>query len=467
MKSLFGASLSITLAALFATSALAAELPEVKISAGNKVPQCVTPDRLTTYLKSRNPKLDARYEKLAALYKQHGEALHLRWDIAFFQMILETGALRYTGDVRPAQNNFAGLGASGGGNHGESFPDLSTGVKAHLQHLLMYAGEHIDDPVADRTRKVQEWGVLTSWQKSIEGPMTYTLVAKQWAPTSRNYVRDVSTITDGFYNAYCDGAGPAADTSQEASVEKPKAKKTKVTIASIDGTSSDDSSDTPPPAAKSTGADIAKRAVEEERKQGGALKGLGAGMIANVGTAGKANAEPAKQPESQSAEDSPPVTLLNAKQDTSPATSTTTTATAETKAPAAKADSKKAKPDAKVADKAAPPADKAPPAAETAKGANLQTASISSAATQMKVPAAAKSDKCKVFTASYGGQRAVIIKANGEGQTNYTVLDVTDANEKREVDAYIAAYAKGGEKVATFPSQNKALTKAFELCPEG
>jgi hypothetical protein len=82
--------------------------------------------------------------------------------------------------------------------------------------------------------------------------------------------------------------------------------------------------------------------------------------------------------------------------------------------------------------------------------------------------APAKSGKCKVWTASYGGQRAVIIKANGNGgMQNYTVLDVTEANEKREVDAYIAAYAKGGEKVGSFPTQNKALSKAFELCPEG
>ena len=36
-----------------------------------------------------------------------------------------------------------------------------------------------------------------------------------------------------------------------------------------------------------------------------------------------------------------------------------------------------------------------------------------------------------------------------------------------EVDAYIAAYAKGGEQVGTFPTQTKALSKAFELCPEG
>jgi len=143
MKRLFGASLTIALAVVFGTSALAAELPEVKLSASNKVPQCATPGRLMAYLQSRNPRLDARFEGIATQYMRHGEALGIRWDIAFFQMILETGALRFGGDVRPAQNNFAGLGASGGGAHGESFADVSTGVKAHLQHLLMYAGDHL------------------------------------------------------------------------------------------------------------------------------------------------------------------------------------------------------------------------------------------------------------------------------------------------------------------------------------
>ena len=47
------------------------------------------------------------------------------------------------------------------------------------------------------------------------------------------------------------------------------------------------------------------------------------------------------------------------------------------------------------------------------------------------------------------------------------MLDVTDVNEKREVDAYIAAYAKGGQQVGSFATQTKALNKAFELCPEG
>ncbi len=458
MKRLLRASLTIALAAAFGTSLLAAELPEVKVTASNPVPECATPGRLTAYLQTRNPRLDQRFEGVATQYMRHGEALGLRWDIAFFQMILETGALRFGGDVKPSQNNFAGLGASGGGARGESFGDVSTGVKAHLQHLLMYAGEHIDDPVAERTRKVQEWGVLTDWQKSIEGPMTFTLVAKQWAPTSRTYVRDVSTINDEFYNKFCNADDPRPELVQEAregrqppkSTATAKAKaKAETEVAAVAEPAVEEQ-----PVALPTqkGAEVAKQRIEEERKENPPLKALGAGMLGSVTKTATAETPPA-------AADSPPVTLLNAKQpDAAPATAE---ASPETKAPAAKTDTAaKSKPEAK------PPVAKADAKAD-AKGAQVQTASIGSAATQLKIPPAKGGSKCKVWTASYGGQRAVIIKANATGMVNYTVLDVTEANEKREVDAYIAAYAKGGEKVASFPTQTKALNKAFELCPEG
>ena len=462
MKRLLGAFLPIALAAAFSTSLLAAELPQVKVSASNQVPECATPGRLTAYLQTRNPRLDPRFEGVATQYMRHGEALGIRWDIAFFQMILETGGLRFGGDVKPAQNNFAGLGASGGGARGESFGDVSTGVKAHLQHLLMYAGDHIDDPVAERTRKVQEWGVLTAWQKSIEGPMTFTLVAKQWAPTSRNYGRDVSTISDEFYNQFCNADDPKPELVQEAregrqppatkATAKAKKAKAETEVAAVVEPAAEEQ-----PVALPTqkGADVAKQRIEEERKENPPLKALGAGMIGSVTKTAATETSPA------AAEDSPPVTLLNAKQpEAAPATAE---ASPETKAPAAKTDTK-----AKSKTEAKPAVAKADAKADT-KGAQVQTASIGSAATQLKVPPAKGGSKCKVWTASYGGQRAVIIKANatGTGTVNYTVLDVTETNEKREVDAYIAAYAKGGEKVGSFPTQNKALNKAFELCPEG
>jgi hypothetical protein len=252
------------------------------------------------YLHTRNPKADARFESVATEYMRHGEELGIRWDIAFFQMVLETGALSFTGDVRSAQNNFAGLGASGGGAHGEAFADISSGVKAHLQHLLMYAGEHIDNPVAERTRKVQEWGVLTDWQKSIKGPMTFTLVAKQWAPTSRNYVRDLSTIASEFYTKACNAPDPHPEFVQEARNGR-EGKPTTQQVAAVAPqdttatatppvTTTGDANASAPP--KVSGAEIARARIEEERKENAPIKALGAaGMLGDVTKAAKPAAE--------------------------------------------------------------------------------------------------------------------------------------------------------------------------------
>ena len=173
--------------AMIATAANAAGPPAVRMSADNPIPDCATPGRLMAYLYSRNPALDQRYAAIAAHYTRLGQELGVRWDYAFFQMIVETGNLSFRhgdnrpGTVRASQNNFAGLGASGGGAQGDSFPDIATGVKAHLQHLLMYAGERIEQPVAERTRKVQEWGVLTAWHKSVHHPIGYADVTRKWA----------------------------------------------------------------------------------------------------------------------------------------------------------------------------------------------------------------------------------------------------------------------------------------------
>ena len=58
-----------------------------------------------------------RFKPIAALYKKHGEALGIRWDYAFYQMVLETNHLMFNGDVRARQNNFAGIGASDSRRH--------------------------------------------------------------------------------------------------------------------------------------------------------------------------------------------------------------------------------------------------------------------------------------------------------------------------------------------------------------
>lgn len=420
---------SIAAAALAATVSLqpaaAADLPEIKISETSKVPECVTPGRLMSYVNSRNDKLDPKFADLATEYMRHGEDLKLRWDYAFFQMLLETNTLKYTGDVKITQNNFAGLGATGRGARGESFKTVSDGVRAHLQHILMYTGEKIENPVAERTKNIQEWGVLTKWQATIDGPMTFTHLAKKWAPTSRGYTKDVDVLAGLFFNGACKQDDPRPELVAEA--RKGRGVETDGEVA-----------------AAGKGAEIAKQALSAARTDGGVKSGLGAESITKT-TYEKTNGSVAA---------GPPVTLLNA-----PSEDDSASKAAAGELVKAKKTEPEDKASAKTADMPKPPADTAP--------TKIETAALSTVAGEKPKAASGKDSKCRVFTASYGGAKSVIIKAAADGYTNYTVLDVNDGSESRETEAYIGAYAKGGETIGDAQPQDKALEKAFELCPEG
>src|SRR5262245_1905837 len=213
----------VILAGVSATGLGAAgpHLPEIMAGAGNAVPQCVTPGRLLAFLKMRNPELDARYDGIATQYMRFGEELGVRWDYAFYQMVVETGSLSYWrgnrhGDVKPEQNNFAGLGATGGGERGESFKDIESGVRAHIEHILLYAGNPVANPVAERTRKVREWGILSAWQQSFRRPITYSDLATKWAPGNRAYVGMIEAVAERFQAEVCRTPDPRPQLVQEA-----------------------------------------------------------------------------------------------------------------------------------------------------------------------------------------------------------------------------------------------------------
>jgi hypothetical protein len=102
----------------------------------------------------------------------------------------------------------------------------------------------------------------------------------------------------------------------------------------------------------------------------------------------------------------------------------------------------------------------------------VRTASAATAATGSKsltdaATAPASGQKCRVWTASYGGQKAIIIRSVADQVVNFTVLDVNEGSEGREAQAFISAYAKNGKIAGEYPTQAQALDKAFELCPEG
>ncbi len=63
----------------------------------------------------------------------------VRPEVAFVQTMKETGWLQFGGDASIEQFNFAGLGTTGDGVPGNSYPDVRTGIRAQIQHLKAYA----------------------------------------------------------------------------------------------------------------------------------------------------------------------------------------------------------------------------------------------------------------------------------------------------------------------------------------
>jgi len=95
--------------------------------------------QLMMFLKANNENALAQFPDLPKLYREEAAIEGVNYDVAFCQMCVETGFLRFGGDISPSQNNFASLGTVGGGSEGASFPSARIGVRAHIQHLKAYA----------------------------------------------------------------------------------------------------------------------------------------------------------------------------------------------------------------------------------------------------------------------------------------------------------------------------------------
>ena len=95
---------------------------------------------LTAYLLAgnRSPRFTVPPATLAAYYVRYAGEVGLRADVLWAQMLHETGFGTYGGAADPRQNNFAGIGATGGGEPGLWFPTAEAGVKAHIAHMAAY-----------------------------------------------------------------------------------------------------------------------------------------------------------------------------------------------------------------------------------------------------------------------------------------------------------------------------------------
>lgn len=150
-----------------------------------------TQEQCVKYLLRRTPMplLTVSPEQLVEYYYIEGELEGIRPDIAFAQALHETGNFRYGGDVVPIQNNFAGIGTTGGGVKGAWFETAQLGVRAQIQHLLAYASTRppklpIVDPRYELVKKTANFGRAKTW----------TDLNGKWAVPGKTYGQMILTI---------------------------------------------------------------------------------------------------------------------------------------------------------------------------------------------------------------------------------------------------------------------------------
>lgn len=127
-------------------------------------------------------------ETFCQIYYDEATAEGVRPEVAFAQTMKETGFLQYGGAASIEQFNFAGLGTTGGGVPGNSYPDVRTGVRAQIQHLKAYATTDAleQECVDDRYEYVKKGAApYVEWLGQQENPE-----GVGWA-TGENYGYDI------------------------------------------------------------------------------------------------------------------------------------------------------------------------------------------------------------------------------------------------------------------------------------
>ena len=154
----------------------------------------IVPEKeMAAFLLASNPGVETAYiEELASIYTEESTVEGVNSDVAFAQMCLETGFLRFGGLVTADMYNFCGLGAIGPTERGLIFPNPRIGVRAHIQHLKAYASE---DPLKQLLVDPRFHYVRRGSSPGIDG------LAGTWAE-DRAYAEKINSILERLYSFY-------------------------------------------------------------------------------------------------------------------------------------------------------------------------------------------------------------------------------------------------------------------------
>jgi N-acetylmuramoyl-L-alanine amidase len=149
----------------------------------------LTAEQMNQFVKKINPQAI----ELGAHYVTFGKEYGIRGDIAFAQAMHETNFFRFTGVVQPDQNNYSGIGATGGGVQGARFSNPEEGVLAHIQHLYAYASTNPlpnKHPLVDPRFNLVTRGSAPTWVH-LNG---------KWAVPGDGYGQSIITLYERMVN---------------------------------------------------------------------------------------------------------------------------------------------------------------------------------------------------------------------------------------------------------------------------
>lgn len=150
----------------------------------------VTESQMVAYINANTPvtKLNCSVEEIVHHYYQEAAAEGIRADVAICQAIKETGWFCYGGTVVPEQNNYCGLGTTSATVKGHYFKTPQLGVRAHLQHLLVYAQKEL--PVQELVDP--RYQLVIDKYPDYYGNMKYwTDLNGRWAVPGKHYGEEI------------------------------------------------------------------------------------------------------------------------------------------------------------------------------------------------------------------------------------------------------------------------------------
>ena len=144
----------------------------------------VTAAKMVQLYNSKNVKYPTLYASKGApdintfvnILIEEANAEGVRAEVAFAQIMNETGWLQFGGDVKVNQCNFGGIGATGGGTPGNTFSNVREGIRVNIQHLKAYAStDALKNAIVDPRFKYVTRGVaptvaglLGTWSASSD-----------------------------------------------------------------------------------------------------------------------------------------------------------------------------------------------------------------------------------------------------------------------------------------------------------